>query len=156
MANPSVLTAHGFLESLPQQFDEFDLLYGYDETPGPLYEVPLYDLLPKLTQFLTPEEIADKYVALASGAKWDADNVNYLQGAYLNLFDDHTRVVSERIVGLPQKQQAVAIRFLFDGPHPSNKPLSATTRIKLQLIDRELLIKADEIYKELLAEELEH
>ncbi len=154
--NPSEGTARAFLASLPSDFQQFDRTFGYDEGAAPLYNLPLHETLPQLREHLPAEEIAATFVALASGAEWDADNVNVLQHAYRELLRISPEVVVPLVMSLEANKRTTAIRFLFDGPRPSNKPFDPQVRIVLERTSVPFLRQADAIYEQLVAEEQGH
>ena len=127
-AEPSESSAFNLLNAIPDRFCEFNTLYGYHKKAGPLYDTPLYNQFRELEKYIKPEFLIKKYVALASEAEWDADSVNYLQYAYRGLLEKYPKQVIDEILSLPKGKSEVAIKFLFDGPHPSQKILKGTDR----------------------------
>ncbi|MFK8033936.1 MAG: hypothetical protein AB8B94_07305 [Hyphomicrobiales bacterium] len=117
---PTIETADEFFNLLPDQFCKFNQIYGWiDDAPAPLYEPPLFQSLANLAEFKPANELAMKYVGLASEAKWFPDNISALQSAYHELFLRETDIVVENINRLPTDEAEIAVRFLFDGPHPT-------------------------------------
>lgn len=130
--DPKKQNASRFFEKLPVRFCEFQKIYGWnDETWGPLYTQPLHLSLEALAEFIEPETLADTYVALASQARWEADNVAALQSAYVQLFEGYPGLIIDTIMALSVDRKENAIRFLFDGPHPSGSFLSPSEKRKV-------------------------
>lgn len=130
--NPSKTSASLFFDKLPRRYCEFQKIYGWsEETEGPLYSQPLHVSLEALAEFITPEALANTYVALASQARWQADNVSALQSAYLQLFEDHPGLIVDKIMALSAERKKNAITFLFDGPHPSGSFLTPSEKQKI-------------------------
>ncbi len=152
--NPNLKNATKFFDSIPDQFCEFNKIYGYPEDKeGPLYGLELYETLPKLESFIPSKKLISKYVALASEAKWDADSVNYLQHSYHRLFLKEPNLAIKEIMSLPEIKRKKAIKFIFDGPHPSNKILHGEKKKKICEIDHQFCLELNQIEKELLSEE---
>lgn len=130
--DPTKQNASQFFKTLPVRFCEFKKIYGWnDETGGPLYTQPLHNSLEALAEFIEPETLAETYVALASQARWEADNVAALQSAYVQLFGDHPGLVVDTIMALSVERRENAITFLFDGPHPSSSFLTPSEKRKI-------------------------
>lgn len=119
---PSPTTAATFLEHLPPDFCRFNALYGYDEVSGeaPLYDVNLFEILPKLEAHANPENLINQYVTYATKAYWFADNVNALQRSYRAMTQRYPAIFVESISRHASNSRMNAYKFLFDGPHPSN------------------------------------
>lgn len=131
-ASPSAGNAELFLDQIPNRFCKFNLIFGWiDDAPTPLYEVPLHLSLTELAQFIPAATLVKKYVALASQAAWEADNVNALQSAYYELFLEHPEIVINEILALQSEEADTAVRFLFDGPHPNSSFLDASEKRKI-------------------------
>ena len=115
---PSQDTAQAFFNQLPARFCEFEQLFGYDDIKGaaPLYELSLYPLFDTLNQYIAPELLAARYVDLAKDAKWQADNVNYLQRAYRQLLLHDTQAVQRHLNRLEPAARTHALAFLLEGP----------------------------------------
>jgi len=152
--NPNLKNATMFFGSIPDRFCEFNKIYGYPgHKEGPLYRLDLHETLPKLESFIPTKKLVSKYIALASEAKWDADNVNALQDAYHDLFLKKPDLVIKEIMGLPETKRKKAITFIFDGPHPSNTILHGDEKNKICEINHQFCFELNQIEKELLKEE---
>lgn len=121
-------TAIALLSAIPNKFCEFNTLYGYHKKAGPLYNTPLYKQFRELEVYIKPDILIRKYVNLASEAKWDEDSVNYLQHAYRDLLRKYPKEIIAEIMSLPKEKSKTAVKFIFDGPHPSQKILKGPDR----------------------------
>jgi hypothetical protein len=155
-AEPSEFTALDLLNAIPDRFCEFNTLYGYHKKAGPLYGTPLNDQFRELEAYIKPELLISKYVVLASEAKWDADSVNYLQYAYRGLLKKHPKEIIDEILLLPKGKVEVAINFLFDGPHPSQKILKGSGRDEICNINTAFCDILSRVEKKLLKNEHHH
>ncbi|MEP4803013.1 MAG: hypothetical protein ABJZ69_01295, partial [Hyphomicrobiales bacterium] len=88
--------------------------------PASLYNLPLEQSLPSLANYVPAPVLAEKFVKLASHAKWELDNINQLQSVYSTLFYENPDLVIFEISILPNKEAETAVRFLFDGISPEN------------------------------------
>jgi len=153
---PSSENASDLIMAMPDRFCEFDALYGYDKKAGPLYNTPLHDQFEKWTEYIDHKALINKYVALASEAKWDADSVNYLQYSYRELFLKHPKETIGLILSLPKNKARTAVNFLFDGPHPSRKILKEPARSKICNIDGDFCKILGKVESKLLEKEHHH
>ena len=155
--SPTSVTANKFFTSLPENFCYFNEIYGYPRnTAGPLYGVPLYATLPKLTAFISHEKLTKKYVSLASESEWEADNVNALQHSYHKLFLTKPNIVIKEILLLPNQKREKAIVFLFDGPHPSKSFLKEREKREICSLNKVFCKELNKVEKSLLKKEHKH
>ncbi len=119
---PVGTVGHGYVARMPGNFCEFNAIYGYDRAsgPAPLYNETLHEVLPKLEEFVSAEELADLYIGYAINATWDADNINFMQYAYRRVVASVPLLFVQAIEARPKEHRLNAMRFLFDGPHPEN------------------------------------
>lgn len=156
-AAPNFENAAQFFELVPDDFCEFNLIYGYSNgQAAPLYDSGLYEILPALQKFLEPGDLLKKYVSLAADAYWDADNVSILQYEYHQIFLSVPSEAIAMIQSLPEEQRHKAIRFLFDGPHPSNSFFNVEERALVCEINLDFCLELSVIENELLIEERQH
>ena len=155
LSEPSQGAATAFLSEFPTTFCVFNGLFGYsDGVAPPLYDQDLFSSLPLLSTFADHTVLSSRYVGIAAEAKWDVDNVNALQATYRDLFALEKRMVIADILALPDGQQMVATRFLFDGFYPTQKFLAPNERLAACEIDQKFCSLLDLVEQQLVAESL--
>jgi hypothetical protein len=112
-----------FINAFPNNFPEFNLLYGYDDEKGArlLYSKPEH-----ITYFFDCSEVSaleklKKSIEVGIDGKWDADLIAMFQDGSFNLVKEHTDEAKEILNNLPDEKAASFWYFLFDSPHPNDK-----------------------------------
>ena len=113
-----------FFDAFPRTFDQFQLLYGFDDVEGaaPLYDNAV-DHIPKLFfrlgDAIPKERFLQKIVSIAIGGRWDADAVNYFQrGLRQTVMRDVTGAAA--VIGTLSEEDQLAFWYFFlDGLHPN-------------------------------------
>jgi len=113
-----------FTDALPNNFHEFDELYGYDDEKG---ERRLYSKYQEHLSFfsecpqLSDREKLNKVVNIGINGKWEADATSVLQDLALNLIKRDPNSTKEILDNLSDAEASSFWFFLFDGPHPTDK-----------------------------------
>ena len=111
-----------YLKAFPDNFSEFNKVFGFDEKPAPLYNES-YDYIQKIFDLdkISKEEKFNKWINISINGKWDADAVNYFQHRLiekvLQNIDLTHRILKERT---DEEIESFFI-FFFDGPHPKKE-----------------------------------
>lgn len=122
--NPSPESLKKYFRAMPSTFSCFNHLYGFNQKPAPLYEEPiLHFLFPKMQKVVSKKAYIDKLISLAVNARWEADQTGGLQRAVHNLLYSDTVLFIKTMEKYSQIDQESIWNFLFDGPHPSNRPI---------------------------------
>lgn len=154
--NPNKKSAESVLKIFPNRFCEFNALYGYDVDAGPLYFVPLHDQLDTLLKYVSPEQIIEKYVAIASEGRWYADNIGTLQYSYRNMLLKYPEIIIDKILSLPKENISTAIAFFFDGPHPSQTIIKGEKKNNVCVLNQDFCEILTIVEKQLLEKEHNH
>jgi len=114
-----------FVNAFPNNFQEFNQLYGYDDEKGAriLYSKPEH-----ITYFFDCSEVSSleklkKAIEIGINGKWDADLIGMFQDRVFNLVKDHPNEAKETLNNLPDEKAASFWYFLFDSPHPNDKEI---------------------------------
>jgi hypothetical protein len=127
--NPKQAALAGFFRALPPDFACFNRLFGYSDSPAPLYSEPQLALLfPKIASVVPQPDYARKLVGLSVNARWEADQTGALQQATRSVLDTQTMLFVKLLAGLSADSERSVWAFLFGGPHPRNVPLSPTVQ----------------------------
>jgi len=116
-------TCEGFFNKFPTTFEDFNRLYGYDETKG---EGLLYKSYEKeINYFFSCTGIADsvklqKCINICKTGAWDADAVSMFQYYTLQMVGRNPNLAVNILRQLPDKEISGFWHFLFDGPHPAD------------------------------------
>tara|TARA_R110001592_G_C13183961_1_gene751335 strand:- start:2090 stop:2674 length:585 start_codon:yes stop_codon:yes gene_type:complete len=156
-SDPNKQTAFVFFNSIPSTFCEFNEIYGWRrDNPGPLYELQLHGTLENLSDYIDADELALKYVSLASEGQWDADNIGALHDAYRTHLINNPRYVVVKVMLLPKHKRKNAMAFLFNIFHPSADVLDEGEKKEVCAISVQFCEELSLVEKELLAEEEHH
>ena len=112
-----------FLNEFPDNFEDFILLYGYDDEKGP---GPLYSKLEHITYFFECPEVSaleklKRSIKVGIGGKWDADLTGMFQDGSFDLVRKHPTEAKGILDNLSDERAASFWYFLFDSPHPNDK-----------------------------------
>lgn len=114
-----------FVNTFPNNFEEFNQLYGYDDKVGPriLYSKPEH-----VTYFFECSEVPvveklKKSIEIGINGKWDADLIGIFQDKTFNLVKSHSTEAKEILNKLPNEKAASFLYFLLDNPHPNDKEI---------------------------------
>jgi hypothetical protein len=141
----SALTA--FFEALPPNFSCFNRLFGYLDSPAPLYASPeLHDLFPKIALVVPQHEYVKKLIGLSVNARWEADQTGALLHSVRAALDSNPRLFVSVLSELSPEAERSVWLFLFDAPHPSNQPLSRDVRKVLCRLSARSCKLSKEIY----------
>lgn len=112
-----------FVNAFPDNFQDFNLLYGYDDEKGArlLYSKPEH-----INYFFDCTEVSDleklkKSIEIGVNGKWDADLIGMFQDSTFILVKNHSKEAKEILDNLPDEKAASFWYFLFDSPHPNDK-----------------------------------
>ena len=108
------------LDALPEEFDEFVGLWGYD---GPLYDSP--SLVSYLYQSrgdiaIDRSLLAKKLISLTYGAYWQADHVNFLLMIIQDMLRSDLSLILTNLTKVDTLHNKEFWRFIFSGIHPEN------------------------------------
>ena len=124
-ATPDRASLVSFFKALPPDFACFNRLFGYDNSPAPLYYEPQLDpLFPQIASVVAPTDYVRKLVGLSINARWEADQTDALQRAAWSALYGETQLFIKCLGRLTADSEESVWEFLFGGPHPSNQPLS--------------------------------
>lgn len=116
-----------FFQALPDSFECFNAVFGYESEPAPFYFEPqLYDLFPKMELVVYPQAYIRKLVTLAINGRWAPDQIGALQATVHTAIKKNPVEFTNELEALSELQEASVWRFIFDGPHPSNLALTTT------------------------------
>ncbi|MEJ7847771.1 MAG: hypothetical protein WKF92_06770 [Pyrinomonadaceae bacterium] len=114
-----------FVNTFPNNFQEFNQLYGYDDEKGSgqLYSKPKY-----INYFFDCTEVPafeklKKSISIGIDGKWDADLIGMFQFRTFILVKDHSNETKDILNNLSDERAATFWYFLFDSPHPSDKEI---------------------------------
>lgn len=125
--SPSQSSLASFFDALPPDFACFIRIFGFEESPAPLYSNPqLHALFPKIAKAVPPDKYAKKLVSLSVSARWQADQTGALQDAVRSTVRAHTKIFVDFAGQQTVKSEASVWWFLFSDPHP--RPLSPKTQ----------------------------
>jgi hypothetical protein len=114
-----------YFKEFPSTFAEFDLLYGYGDTPSILYDqyVSQVDSLFRDIHCVTDSTYLEKILGLGIGGHWDADAVNSLQDIIHERTLANPRLTFELLS--PRSDEAVSsfFYFFFNGIHAPYKKI---------------------------------
>lgn len=113
-----------FFSFFPNNFNSFNLIYGYDDEKG---EMPLYDFYEKHINFfcrLISEQANaasyNKLIRLGIGGHWDADAVNLLQECIVQNINKNPSLALRELKQFNDMEIKSFWRFVYDGPHPGD------------------------------------
>jgi len=151
----SALTA--FFQALPPDFSCFNRLFGYTDSPAPLYSEPqLHDLFPKIAAAVPKQDYARKLVGLSVNARWEADQTGALQDAARGVLDTDTRLFVSLLSTLTADAERSVWSFLFGAPHPSNEPLSRDVRKQVCDVSARSCKQSMQVYTRAVSNEHNH
>jgi hypothetical protein len=151
----SALTA--FFLALPPDFSCFDRLFGYTDSPAPLYSEPqLHDLFPQIAAVVPQQDYASKLVGLSVNARWEADQTGALQDAVRAILDTNTRLFVSILGELTADAERSVWSFLFGAPHPSNEPLSSAVRKQVCAVSARSCKQSKQVYAHAVSNEHTH
>jgi hypothetical protein len=113
-----------FFNAFPNNFEEFNQLYGYDDEKGAHI---LYEKYPEHIDHLYEcSEVSDREklkrtIEIGIDGKWDADASASIQDSGIELISKHPNETKEILDNLTDEKAASFWYFLFDGPHPTDK-----------------------------------
>ncbi len=112
-----------FVNAFPNNFQEFNELYGYEDGKGGNI---LYSKTEHINYLFTCSEVVDdeklnKIIEVGIDGKWDADNIGEFQNSTYALVKKYPEETKKIMDNLSDKKSASFWYFLFDGPHPSDK-----------------------------------
>ncbi len=113
-----------FFDAFPNNFEEFDQLYGFDNEKG---ERILFSKSEEhINYFFDCSEVPslerlNKVIRIGIEGRWDADSIWMLQEASFKLVKNYPDKTKEILDNLTDEKAASFWYFLFDGPHPTNE-----------------------------------
>lgn len=111
------------LQALPSTFDEFDKIFGYNETSsGELSSgVPVISFLDG-NDYVDYNLLYKKLVSIAASpnSHWEADQVGEIHYSLLLCIEKNPKIIFTLLNELDRKSTEQFWYFIFDGPHPSN------------------------------------
>ena len=141
----SALTA--FFQALPPDFSCFHRLFGYTDSPAPLYSEPqLHDLFPKIAVVVSQHGYARKLVGLSVNARWEADQTGALQDAVRAVLDTNTQLFVSVMSELTVDAERSVWLFVFGAPHPSNEPLSRAVQNRVCSLSARSCKQSKQVY----------
>lgn len=146
-ASPNETTAEKYFATLPNSYGDFYTLYGNPDNDGGELEGVMLGLeLEELEKYLPAKDLAKKYVQLAVGARYEADNVGSLQSAYQNMLKNHPELVVKNLAKLSESDRRMAIAFLFDGYYPDQHKLEDEKMAEICQIDQKVCEQMKTVY----------
>lgn len=111
------------LQALPSTFDEFDKIFGYNETSsGELSSgVPVISFLDG-NDYVDYNLLYKKLVSIAASpnSHWEADQIGAIHYSLLLCIEKNPKIIFTLLNELDRKSTEQFWYFIFDGPHPSN------------------------------------
>jgi hypothetical protein len=111
-----------FFYTFPRTFNEFNALYGYSDSKGPM---PLYEKYEEHVSFfcdlnaLNKEKFASKLIVISLNGHWEADAISMLQHCALSFTKENINLIVKELDHYKSEEIASFWYFLFDGPHPA-------------------------------------
>lgn len=117
------LSENLFFKMLPDNFKNFNQLYGFSEEKGgmPLYGEPHTIEYDDIRKSVLDSTYYLKLINIGIDGKWDADNISMLQDVIHNNFVRKPVLFSQLLKNKNKLEIASFWIFFFDGPHPENK-----------------------------------
>lgn len=113
-----------FFDAFPNNFKDFSLLYGFEENPMQLYDVGFKHLtLLDNMNSIPQKDYYSKYINLAIGGTWQADNISDFQSSLYNKVYSNPSLTTSILEKYSQADIKSFWHFLFDGPHPEDKQI---------------------------------
>jgi len=151
----SVLTA--FFQALPSDFACFNRIFGYGDSPAPLYSEPqLHDLFPKIAAVVPEQDYAKKLIGLSINGQWEADQTGALKNAVRAQLDKNPRFFVSVLSKLTADAERSVWSFLFSAPHPSNEPLSRDVQKQVCDVSARSCKQSKQVYARAVSDEHTH
>lgn len=113
-----------YFKAFPESFEVFQAIFGFypdDPNKGILYDSSRSYVLKFFNLKVQKEKLFSKTIDVGINGKWDADAVNYFQGA-LGYNVKRNEKLFARLLSKRSKADIKSFwYFYFDGPHPPDK-----------------------------------
>ncbi len=108
-----------YLKAFPDNFSEFNAMFGFDEKPAPLYNES-YDYIQKIFHLdkISKEEKFNKWINISVNGKWDADAVNYFQYGLIEKVLQNIDLTHKVLKERSDADIESFFIFFFNRPHP--------------------------------------
>lgn len=112
-----------FFCSFPNTFKRMEEIFGYDDNSG---AAPLYyhgEILELFYNLKSIEKIKyyNKYINICINGEWKADNISECFGLYNKFFSKDSIELLSVLERRDSNSIKSVFKFLFDGPHPSQR-----------------------------------
>lgn len=143
-----------FFASFPNNFKNFSLLYGFKVKPMPLYEAGFKHLsLLDSMKSIPDKEYYSKYINLAIGGAWQADNISDFQSILYNKVYSNPDLTTSILEKYSKTEIKSFWHFLFDGPHPEDKQVKKSfdkLYEKIFTLNKEMAVSMKDEYVKLI------
>lgn len=129
-----------FFNAFPNNFQEFNQLYGYEDEKG---ERILYSKYSEHISYFfncsekSKREKLTKSIEIGIDGKWEADAIGAFQDSTFDLVKDNINEAKELLDNLPNEKASSFWYFLLDGAHPTDKEKIKRVDLLNKLLDKE-------------------
>jgi hypothetical protein len=141
-----------FFAALPDDFACYSEIFDPDGVRPLKEEEPeMSSIFAKVSRVVPSDAYIRKVVSLSVGARWDADNIEALRTELMEIWTDRTQAFTRELARLDEAQERSVWVFLFDGPAPSNLPISQAVRLEVCNASKRSCEEMDRVYDAALA-----
>ncbi len=107
----------------PNSFERMKQVFGFDNKDGaaPLYYSGEYIELFYHLNKIERNTYYDKYINICINGVWEADNISECFGLFNKFFTQDVNILIKILNNKSEREIRSVFRFLFDGPHPSQR-----------------------------------